>query len=256
MHMKLLSTTLLLLSLPATAALAQNGLPPINVNLPTATNGLTLRPSDRLTTQLQGKMDHAYGSAWRNLDGQPWIQPSWQPGQVTMTSKAQMGNVLLKYDAYGQQLLAVEKGKTDTLLLDHRVVQHFVMQDAASTGRMRTFQRFDNSPQPEQRLNFAEVLHAGQYLLLKHHGRQLHKANDGVQLNGDSGNDRLAEVYTYYLSRPDGTAVPVKLNAKALSTAAPDLATAIKTQLASKKADNNEAGMAALLDSVDKAAVK
>lgn len=247
--MKLLLNSLLLLALPAAPALAQE---PLNVRLPDANAGVMLRPSDKLTNQLQGKMDHAYGSAWRHLEGQPWIQRSWQPGQVMMP-KSRLDNVLLKYDAYGQQLLAVTKGKTDTLLLDHRLVQGFVMQDESGPGRQLTFQRFDNAPQPEQRLNFVEVLHAGKYSLLKHHGRQLHRGNDGVVLNGDSNNDRIAEVYTYYLSRPDGTAVPVKLNAKAISAAAPDLAAAIKTQLASKKADNNEAGMANLLQMVDKA---
>lgn len=250
--MKLLATTALLIGLSAASAYAQ-GAGPINISLPTPNAGISLRPGDQLTNKLQGKMDHAYGNAWANLDGQPWIQRSWQPGEVVI-NKQRLNDLLLRYDAYGQQLLAVAKGKTDTLLLDHRSVQGFVMKDEAGADHLRTFWRFDNAPQPNQRLNFVEVLHAGKYSLLKHHGRQLHKANDGVNLNGDSNNDRIAEVYTYYLSRPDGTAVPVKLNAKALSAAAPELADAIKAELAKKKADNNEAGMAALLNNVDKAA--
>ncbi|RTQ49516.1 hypothetical protein EJV47_11855 [Hymenobacter gummosus] len=247
--MKLLTTTLVLLGLTTASATAQQ----FDVNLPSPNAGLVLRPTDQLTNKLQGKMDHTYGNAWRNLDGQPWIQRSWQPGELVM-SKGRMVDLLLRYDAYGQQLLGVTKGKTDTLLLDHRLVQSFVMKDEAGAGTMRTFRRFDNAPQPEQRLNFVEVLHAGKYSLLKHHGRQLHRAAEGgVVLNGDSNNDRISEVYTYYLSRPDGTTVPVKLNAKAISAAAPELAAAIKTAQASKKADSSEAGMAALLDGVDKA---
>jgi hypothetical protein len=253
--MKLLLTTTLLLGLTAASANAQQGLGPITITLPSATPNpnVSLRPGDRLDAQIQGKMDHAYGSGWRNLDGQPFIQRSWQPGEVVMNTKKHLPDLLLKYDAYGQQLLAVAKGKTDTLLLDHRLVQSFVMQDEQQPGRMRRFQRFDNTPKPEQRLNYVEVLHVGKYSLLKHHGRQLHKAGDGQALNGDSNNDRIAEVYEYYLSRPDGLAVPVKLNAKALSAAAPELAAAIKAELDKKKPDNNEAGMAALLDKVDQA---
>lgn len=248
--MKLL-TTLLLLGLPVASAVAQADPRPISISLPTATGAMNLRSGDVLGNKLQGKLDHTYGSEWGNLEGQPWIQRSWQPGEVII-NKQRVNGVMVRYDAFGQQLLAVSKGKTDTLVLDHNTVQGFIMQDEASAGHLRTFQRFDNAPQPTQRLNFVEVLHAGQYRLLKHHGRQLNKANDGVMLNGDSHNDRISEVYTYYLSRPDGVAVPVRLNAKALSAAAPELAAAIKNALASKKADNNETGMAALLDSIDK----
>ncbi|RAK68416.1 hypothetical protein [Hymenobacter edaphi] len=248
--MKLLASTALLIGISAGSAAAQQ---PINVTLPGTTSGVSLRPSDKLETQLQGKMDHAYGNAWRHLEGQPFVQRSWQPGEIVMNNKQRLGDLLLQYDAYGQQLLGVHKGKTDTLLLDHNSVQSFVVKDELSPDRLRTFRRFENAVRPEQRLNYVEVLHAGHYSLLKHHGRQLHRASDAQALNGDTNNDRIAEVYTYFLSRPDGTAVPVKLNAKSLSGAAPELAAAIKAALASKKTDNTEAGMASLLDSVDKA---
>ncbi|GAB2964503.1 hypothetical protein GCM10027048_37510 [Hymenobacter coalescens] len=210
--------------------------------------------TDNLDALLDGKMAHNYVAPRRDVQGQIFFQRTWQPGEIILTNtKQRIGNILLQYDAYGAQLLAVpQKGRRDTLLLNTNSIQGFVVQDELIPNRVHTFRRFDNAPRPDQQHKYVEVLHDGKYSLLKRHGRQIYRGDDGRVFNSGRNYDRIEEHVTYFLSRPDGSAVQVKLNAKAISNAAPALAAAIKTEMERQPA-KTEMEVVALLRNVDKA---
>ncbi|MCC3160006.1 hypothetical protein LJ737_22405 [Hymenobacter sp. 15J16-1T3B] len=241
----LLATTLA--SLIATPLFAQQPTPPQNP-------GGRLWAADNLDALLQGQMAHAYSAPRRNIEGQPFFQRTWQPGEIVLVNtKQRIGNILLQFDVFAQQLLAIpRKGKTDTLLLNTNIIQEFVVQDELIPDRLHRFRRLDNLQRTNQPWEYAEVLHEGKYSLLKRHGRQLYRSDAGKVFNSGRVQDRIVEDFSYFLQCPNGSIVPVKLNAKALSNAAPDLAAAINAELTQRKLSaRNELEVVALLQAVD-----
>lgn len=250
--MKNLCTTALLLSLAAVPALAQQPAPPT----PAAQNpGGRLWAADNLDNLLRGQMGHNYVAPQRNVDGQPFFQATWQPGEIVLVNtKQRIGNIMLLYDVYAQQLLAIpRKGRPDTLLLNSSIIQEFVVQDAVWPDRPHRFRRLTALERADRPVEYAEVLHEGKYRLLKRHGRQLYRHDSGKVFNNGSTQDRLVEHITYLLERPDGSLVIVKPNAKAIGSAAPELAAAINAELKQQNASaRNEMEIVALLQTVDK----
>lgn len=245
--MKPLLLTLLLGGSVALPALAQQpaAIPP----------GSRLWATDNLDALLQGQMAHAYHAPQRNVDGQPFFQRTWQPGEIVLANTSQrIGNILLLYDVYSQQLLAVpRKGRPDTLLLNSSTIQEFVIQDELLPDYPHLFRRIEALQRPDRPLEYAEVLHEGNYRLLKRHSRQFYRNDSGKVFNNGQNQDRIVEHITYFLQRPDGSVTPVRLTAKAISNAAPELAPAIATELAQRKASaRNEPEVVALLQLVDK----
>ncbi|WP_139924548.1 hypothetical protein [Hymenobacter sp. DG01] len=248
--MKYLALALLLGGLSTYQATAQQITPPV------ASPGGRLWANENLGALLDGKMAYAYQAPQREAQGQAFFQRTWQPGEIILVNtKQRIGNIQLQYDAYGYQLLAVpQRNRADTLLLNKNEIQGFVVQDELFADRVHTFRRFDNAPRPDQQQEYVEVLHEGKYTLLKRHSRQLQRSDKDKVFNSGRHYDQLVEYNSYFLSRPDGTVVPVKLNAKAISAAAPDLAAAIKAELARQQVlAKSELDIVTLLASVDKA---
>lgn len=247
--MKALLLTLLLGGAGLAPALAQQPAP--------ANPGGRLWATDNLDALLRGQMAHAYHAPTLNAEGQPFFQRTWQPGEIILVNtKQRIGDILLQYDVYMHQLLAVpRKGRADTLLLNSNTIQEFVVQDELLPDYPHRFRRIDALQRPDRPLEYAEVLHEGKYRLLKRHGRQLYRSESGKVFTNGRTQDRLVDHTTYFLQRPDGSVVQVRMTAKAISSAAPELATAINSELTQRKTSaKNESEVVALLQLVDKGA--
>lgn len=187
------------------------------------------------------------GSA--ELKGSPYVADRWLLGRLVLGNKISLKPVPLKYDVLGQRLLMRENFQSrDSLQLNDTQVVHFTLDEPATAlapARTRTFQRFLDAPDPRYRAAYAEVLHEGRYALLKHYLKTLRKANN-QSAYGDRSYDEIEDKTAYYLRRPDGRVVPIKLNLKGLAEAAPDLA--LKQ---AQPAPKTEADWAAALDAAD-----
>ncbi|GAB3291105.1 hypothetical protein [Hymenobacter tenuis] len=164
--------------------------------------------------------------------GSPYADGRWLPAKLRMTNNMPLASVPLKYDVLNQRLMMRPVNRpTDSLQLDDRLLAGFVLEEpAVGAGgvRQRTFRRFTEAPVATQRLEFVEVLHEGKYALLKRYVKVLRKADYQGAYSTDRRYDEIEDKPLYYLRRPDGTAVPVKLTLKGIQTAAPELASALK----------------------------
>ncbi|SNC66166.1 hypothetical protein SAMN06265337_1520 [Hymenobacter gelipurpurascens] len=185
--------------------------------------------------------------------GSPYADPRWLPAQLIMKNSVPLAPVPLKYDVFNKRLLMrlVDRPK-DSLQLDDRLLLKFILQEPATgttPARQRPFRRFTEAPIAGQRTQFVEVLHEGKYTLLKHYAKLLRKAPTGAYSNG-SRFDELEDKPTYYMRRPDGTLLPVKLTVKQLQATAPELASALKTVPGAKTA-KTDAEWSAVLKAID-----
>lgn len=161
----------------------------------------------------------------------------------------------LKYDVLHQRLLMRQSYKApDSLQLDDRLVAHFTLDEPATAltpARTRRFERFADAPEPRHRAAYVEVLHAGgRYALLKQYVKVLRKADYQNPYGTGSHYDEVEDQTLYYLRGPAARVVPVKLSAKALAAAAPDLAARLKQ---ASPAPQTEADWAAALATADPA---
>jgi hypothetical protein len=186
--------------------------------------------------------------------GSPYVDNRWLLARITLRTNKPLAPVPLKYNLLEQRLLmrTLQRPK-DSLQLDDRLVTGFVLEEPASPAgpaRQRPFRRFAEAPLPKHRADFAEVLHQGRYTLLKHHLKTLKKADYQGAYSTDRRQHEIETRAVYYLRTPNGTLAPVKLSLKALQTAAPALAQALKTAADSRE-PNSEADWAAVLGTVD-----
>lgn len=193
------------------------------------------------------------GARSGEIKGSPYADPRWLPAKLVMSNKVPLAPVPLKYDVLNKRLLMrLVDRPSDSLQLDDRLLQSFVLQEPAlgnSPGRQRLFRRFTDAPIAGQRTQFVEVLHQGNYELLKQYVKTLRKAPTGPYTTGNRF-DEVEDKNAYFVRRPDGTLIPVKLTLKQLQTAAPELATVLKDAPGAKMA-KTEAEWSAIFDSVD-----
>ncbi|MDB5234014.1 MAG: hypothetical protein JWR44_1007 [Hymenobacter sp.] len=239
MNLRLL--LLLCLLLTGAVAHAQQDGPASQANLAALTAGAP-------TVLPRGSID--------GLKGSPYADSRWLQGRLTLNNNLPLAPLPLKYDVLGSRLLmrTVERPK-DSLQLDDRRVVSFVLQEPASAqgpARQRLFRRFVESPSPEHKTDFVEVLHEGRYSLLKHYVKALKKADFGGAYSSDRRYDEIEDHSVYYLRTPDAALVPIKLNPKAMQAAAPGLASQLKTALATQK-PKSEADWSAVLNAADPA---
>ncbi|UYZ64591.1 hypothetical protein [Hymenobacter weizhouensis] len=188
------------------------------------------------------------GEAYGTI-GSPYADPRWLPARITLTSKVPLAPVPLKYDVLNRRLLMRPVNRpADSLVLDDRTVVRFELEEPG--GRRRLFRRFEEAPVPTQRPDYVEVLHEGKYTLLKRYAKAVQKADYQGAYSADRRFDEVLDRPTYYLRRPDGSAVPVKLSLKALQAAAPELAPALKSA-PNASAAKTEAEWAAVLAAAD-----
>lgn len=188
------------------------------------------------------------------VKGSPYVDNRWLPAQITLNNNLPLAPVPLKYDVLGHRLLMRAPARPkDTLQLDDRRVVRFDLQEPASPlgpARTRTFRRFADAPEARQQADYVEVLHEGDYTLLKHHLKSLKKATYQGAYSTDVRYDEIEDNSVYYVRTPKAGLTPVKLGLKPLQAAAPALADALKTAVAAQK-PKTEADWAAVLNSVD-----
>ncbi|RTQ52170.1 hypothetical protein EJV47_03855 [Hymenobacter gummosus] len=237
---------LLLLLLPAPAVLAQGV--PINevqsLHGGQPGNGLAYNTNQYLM------MAKPMG-AMIGVKGSPYADARWLPARLVMTNNAPFDPMSLKYDVLnGRILMRVDSRPQDSLQLNDNLLAQFELEEPATLttpARKRVFRRFVEAYDPQQRHEYVEVLHQGQYTLVKRYVKTLRAGSrTGV---GDPDNQILSH-QEYYLIRPNASAVPVKLNVKSISTAAPDLAERLKADAAAQKA-RKDADWTTVLAAVD-----
>ncbi|WP_210520924.1 hypothetical protein [Hymenobacter terricola] len=186
--------------------------------------------------------------------GSPYVDNRWLPAQITLSNKLPLAPVLLKYDVLGHRLLMHKPApSTDSLQLDDRLVERFVLLEPATAGRPaqpHLFRRFREAPLPQQRPDYVEVLHESRYTLLKRPLKTLKKATLQGAYNTSDRHDEIEDKTEYYLRTPEAALVPVKLGLKPLQSAAPALAAELKKAADSQK-PKTEADWAAVLNTVD-----
>lgn len=190
----------------------------------------------------------AYG-----LIGSPYVDSRWLPARLQMTSGIPLAPIPLKYDVLNRRLLMLPYNRKDSLILDDRRLASFELEEPArgvQPARLRKFRRFTEAPLPAQKADYVEVLHEGKYTLLKRYGKTLRKADyQGAYSTGERY-DEVEDKNGYYLLRPDGQLLPVKLGLKPLQAAAPALAAALKAtpEAATAKTDADWGAVLAKVD--------
>ena len=193
------------------------------------------------------------------VKGSPYADSRWLPAQIKLANSQPLAPVPLKYDVLEHRLLMrpLTRGN-DSLLLDDRQVVSFVLLEPASAlgpARPRLFRRFLEAPNERQRRDYVEVLNNGQYTLLKHHIKSIKKADYQGAYSSDQRYDVIDDKPVYYLRTPAGGLQAVKLGLKPLQTAAPALADALKTAVATQR-PKTDADWAAVFRTVDPAPAK
>lgn len=190
--------------------------------------------------------------------GSPYADSRWLPAQLHLNNNLPLAPVLLKYDVLDHRLLMRPPARaTDSLQLDDARVVSFMLQEPTTTlgpGRQRLFRRFAEAPLAKQRPDYVEVLHEGRYSLLLHRVKTLKKADIQGAYSSNNHFNEIEDHLTYYVRAPDATVQPVKLVLRALQTAMPPLADALKT--AAARSPKTEADWAAVLNAADPAPVK
>jgi hypothetical protein len=189
------------------------------------------------------------------VKGSPYADNRWLRARLSLSNKLPLAPLPLKYDVLENRLLVrtVERPNDSLQLDDHQVVS-FVLEEPAS-ARQRVFRRFAESPLPQHRTDYVEVLHEGHYTLLKHYLKQFRKADFQGAYSSDRRYDEIIDNSVYYFSVPGAAPTPVKLTLKALQAAAPALAPQLKTALATQK-PKTDADWAGVLNAADPAPTK
>ncbi|OGX88267.1 hypothetical protein BEN47_09305 [Hymenobacter lapidarius] len=193
------------------------------------------------------------------VKGSPYADNRWLPAQIKLANSLPLAPVPLKYDVLEHRLLMrpLSRGN-DSLLLDDRQVVSFVLLEPLSAlgpARPRLFRRFLEAPNERQRQDYVEVLHQGQHTLLKYYVKSMKKADYQGAYSNDQRYDVIDDKSVYYLRSPLGSLQLVKLGLKPLQAAAPALADALKTAVATQR-PKTDADWAAVLRAVDPAPAK
>ena len=235
------------LLLVSAAAVAQSSLPP-----PVEQTGAAAR--DNIDALGRGDAAVVRKPTSAGVIGTPYVDNRWLLARLTLSTKVPLAPVPLKYDVLNQRLLMRPFNRpTDSLQLDDRAVTRFELDDpvaGTTTVRKRLFRRFEEAPMPNQRTDYVEVLHEGRYSLLKRYVKLMRKANNTGAYNTGQQYDQVEDRNVYYLRRPDASLIPLKLSAKTLQAAMPDLATALKESTAAQKA-KTDIEWANVLDALD-----
>ncbi|UYZ60646.1 hypothetical protein [Hymenobacter latericus] len=192
----------LLIGLLATAAL-----PAMAQTNPTVLSGQAANDNLAAAGRLGAYgMAVAYDNRYVGMKGTPYTVPRWLPGVVYMRRGVQASDLPMKYDAFGQRLLALRPSK-DSIMIDLSQVDRFMLRETGPNGPVEHwYQRLANPPVVIKDA-FVEVLYArpeGQYALYKL-PRKVFIKNDMNQAYG-SGRDynELQDATELYLKLPDG----------------------------------------------------
>lgn len=155
---------------------------------------------------------------YEGLRGTPYYLPYWAKGRVGLANGQRNDNVLVKYDAYRQELvLSHPPARSDSVIIDRGRVNWFVLQPADS-GAAVLFRRYPTlrSNDATLRDSYFRVLYAGRHSLLQRVGKTFHPANYKDPYSPDIRYDSYTDNSAYYVLKPDGRAIKVKLTTKNL----------------------------------------
>ncbi|GAB3824286.1 hypothetical protein [Hymenobacter jeollabukensis] len=173
--------------------------------------------------QAYNTFDHRY----EGLVGTPYLSKGWSMAKVTLADKRELAGAPARYDVY-RRVLVVQPyaNKKDSVWLDANRMKEFSLLPVLPGQAERRFLPFAEAPDAEKRTAFVEVLYQGAsgYALLKLPRKLMVKANYQGGYAADRRFDELVDRTEYYLRRPDGSVVEVKLNQKSIAGAAPALA--------------------------------
>lgn len=192
----------------------------------------------------------AFDHRYEGIQGTPYLLKGWTTANIVLADKRYVENVPARYDAYRRYLIVRPNGGKDSVWLDANRVSEFSFLPVLTGQPNRVFRVFADAPDVTQRSAYVEVLHQGPgYALLKLPRKNLVKANFESAYSADRRFDEFVDRVSYFLRRPDGSVVELKLSRKGLISAAP----ALQAELSASKADvKTEQEAAALLSSVDK----
>jgi hypothetical protein len=216
-------------------------------------NNLNNSPNiqENMNSIVKGSAGMTMDNRYEGITGTPYLVPRWLWATITTRQKKTLDAVPLKYDVLEQHLLMRDPQKGDSMLIDDNAVASFVLSDPARVPEKREFRRFLEAPNPAQSREFVEVLHQGKYTLLKQYSKEIQKASYKGAYGADRRSDDILDKTTYYVLGAGNSATPTKLNLKALQTAAPELAQALKEE-ASKRPSRTEKELVELLAAVDR----
>ncbi|QDA58670.1 hypothetical protein [Hymenobacter jejuensis] len=217
-----------------------------------------VQANENLKDLTRGANVIAYDNRYEGIRGTPFAFSRWLPADLVMTSNAKLHVGALKFDAYQQQFYIKSPDKRDSLLIDSRRIARFTLIDSgafepATQGPwVHQFRRFAEAPVSMQANEFVESLYEGRYALLKRYGKQLVKANYMGAYSQDRRTDEMIDQIQYFLRRPTGSVVGIKLNTKSLAAAAPELAAPLQGETGHRQI-GTEQELITFLRTLDKA---
>ncbi|RAK69585.1 hypothetical protein [Hymenobacter edaphi] len=203
-------------SLTATPALAQQT--PANSQPPNF-NKTNITPGE---FQAYNTFDYRY----EGLVGTPYLEKGWTRAKLTLADQRKLEGTPARYDVF-RRVLVVQPyaNKKDSVWLDASRMREFTLAPVVPGQPERHFVPFAEAPDADKRTAFVEELYRGAsgYALLKLPRKVMVKANYQGAYAADRRFDELVDRTEYYLRRPDGSAVEVKLSQKSIAGAAPAL---------------------------------
>ncbi|KUG07337.1 hypothetical protein ASU33_13345 [Solirubrum puertoriconensis] len=154
-----------------------------------------------------------FDNRYIGMKGTPYTVPRWLPGTIYMRRGIQASDLPLKYDSFGQRLLALRPSK-DSIMVDLNQIDKFVLRETvpSSDGKPvvqteRLYQRLENPP-AAIRDSFVEVLYArdnGKYALYKLPRKIFIKSQPDQGYNSGRDYNEIMDVSELYLKLPSGT---------------------------------------------------
>jgi hypothetical protein len=144
------------------------------------------------------------------------VLPYWCSTEIVFKDGRRFKEVPLKYDVYQNQVV-IKRPQGDSVILNPVPISHFTLQDGVS-GKAYMFKKFPLPPGDQVRLKdrFLQVIQEGNTSLVVSRGKAIVKANYKGAYNAGRTYDELIDDTQYYLLRPDGSLVGIRLNRKSV----------------------------------------
>lgn len=167
----------------------------------------------------------------RSVKGTPFLNRRWVRMDVQLSGNQKLTDVPAKYDAYRREL-RIQRPKGDSIIIEPRMVQQFVMHDLTTTGPVdRLFLRFPKLADPKMAAEYFEVLYDKNGVqILKLSRKSLQKGNTDAAYGGAMQNDRYEDKTEYYARVNEAaTLQPLKLSAKSVGGIGPEWQKAVSS---------------------------
>ena len=192
-----------------------------------------------------------FDGRYEGLRGTPYFLPAWSKGQIELTNGQRYTNVLIKFDAYRQELVLLRPQlRNDSIIIDRPRVNQFVLQPADNVSYV--FRRYSGDRTNESGDHYFLVLYEQKSTLLKQVAKVITKANYKDPYSAGARYDAYDNEYAYYLLKPGQPLTKVKLSKKSLLDALSDKGKALKTFVDSHRlAIKSEADAVTLVQQYD-----